>query len=208
MRPLVAALSMLSVTTTSIAAQVSPPPGWGWHHDTRGTSADSADWRFSMMPPGFHLTTTTTGVTLFPTGSTMTGRRAAEVKVILFPGKETSEYGLVIVNIDDPTEWMGVLVTRDGAILTSARPGRTGLRGTEHGPEGVAVPDSSGYATNILRVEVGVDSATFLANGKRIGVIPRAALPKRAEVGFRMGMGLNMHVTIFDLITPLAPARP
>lgn len=207
-RPFLGTAVLLCFAATA-SAQLVPPPGWTWHHDSRGASPDSAGWRFDMMPPGFHLTTTTTGVTLFPSGSVIGQRRAAEAKAILFPGTAGGPYGLVIVNLDNPKEWQGILLQRAGGVgHTVARSDQTLTMGSFAARAGVVVPDSTGFATNVLRVEIGSDSARFLANGVGIGAIARADLPKRAEVGFRMGEGLNMHVTIFDLITPLAPARP
>jgi hypothetical protein len=203
-----AAMAMMICGAAVLPAQIAPPPGWAWNHDVRGASADSAGWRFEMMPPGFHLTTTTTGVTLFPSGSTMAGRRVAETKVILFPGAESGPYGLVVLDPEYPQAWQGVLVERNGAVrqTTSIR-GRVLTVGSYSRHEAMVIPDSSGFATNILRVEIDADSALFLANGKRIGAIPRGELPANAEVGFRLGERLNMHITTFDLITPLAPAR-
>lgn len=189
-----------------LAAQVSPPPGWGWHHDRRGTSPDSTGWAFTSMAPGFHLTTTTAGATLFPTGTPIEGRRGAEARVILFPGKGEGAYGLGVTNLDATQQWVGLLVRRDGTVAV-ARVQRGGeeLIGTWQAAEAVARPDSNGYATNVLRMDVGTEDVVFLANGKRIGTMPRSLLPARSGIAFRMGAALNMHVTTFDLIAPMAP---
>lgn len=158
------------------------------------------------MPPGFHLTTTTTGVTLFPAVTRIEGRRAAEARVILFPGKGDGAYGLGVTDLTDRSQWMGMLIRRDGsAVLAKVAGGRELVEGDWKVHEAIVRPDSTGYATNVLRVDVGPDEVVFLANGKRIGAMPRTVLPRQAEVGFRMGPALNMHVTIFDLITPMAP---
>lgn len=160
MRPYLSltALCLGVVAAAPLSAQVTPPPGWAWHHDQRGTSPDSSGWAFTSMAPGFHLTTTTTGATLFPTGVTIEGRRAAEE-----------------------------------------------LLGAWQAAEAVVRPDSNGYSTNVLRMDVGSDEVVFSANGKRIGTMPRSLLPARAGIAFRMGAALKMHVTTFDLITPMAP---
>lgn len=200
------AFALTLFASAPLAAQVTPPPGWGWHHDRHGAKPDSAGWRFDAMPPGFHLTTTTTGVTLFPAVTRIEGRRAAEARVILFPGKGDGAYGLGVTDLTDRSQWMGMLIRRDGsAVLAKVAGGRELVEGDWKVHEAIVRPDSTGYATNVLRVDVGPDEVVFLANGKRIGAMPRTVLPRQAEVGFRMGPALNMHVTIFDLITPMAP---
>jgi len=189
-----------------LAAQVTPPPGWGWHHDQRGTSPDSTGWAFTSMAPGFHLTTSSSGATLFPTGLVIEGRRAAEARVILFPGSGSGAYGLGVTNLDAPQQWVGMLVRRDGSVAV-ARVQRGGeeLIGAWQAAEAVVRPDSTGYATNVLRMDIGSEEVLFSANGKRIGTMPRSLLPTRSGIAFRMGPALNMHVTTFDLITPMAP---
>lgn len=189
-----------------LSAQVTPPPGWGWHHDQRGTLPDSSGWAFTSMAPGFHLTTTASGATLFPTGMVIDGRRSAEAKVILFPGTGEGAYGIGVTNLDATQQWVGLLVRRDGSVaVAQVQRGGEELIGAWQRVEPVMRPDSNGYATNVLRMEVGSEEVVFLANGKRIGAMPRSLLPARSGVAFRMGAGLNMHVTTFDLITPMAP---
>ena len=200
------AVLFLTLAPVALAAQVTPPPGWAWHHDARGASPDSAGWAFTSMAPGFHLTTTTAGTTLFPTGHVVEGRRGAEAKVILFPGTGTGAYGLGVVNLDAPQQWVGMLVHRDGSVAVArVERGRETPVAAWQPAEGVARPDSNGYSTNLLRIAIGTEEVVFLANGKSIGSMPRSLLPARPAIAFRMGPGLNMHVTSFDLITPMAP---
>jgi hypothetical protein len=161
------------------------------------------------MAPGFHLTTTGSGVTLFPAATRIEGRRAAEVRVILFPGTGEGAYGLGVSNVNARGEWVGMLIRRDGSVaLAKVQAGRELLEGVWQKHPAIVTPDSTGYATNVLRVDVGPDEVVFLANGKRIGAMPRSVVPAPGEVAFRMGEALNMHITIFDLITPMAPVPP
>lgn len=202
------AVLFLTLAPLPLVAQITPPPGWSWHHDVRGASPDSAGWAFTSMAPGFHLTTTSAGTILFPSGQRIVGRRGAEAKVILFPGTGSGAYGLGVTDLDAPDSWVGALVRRDGSVAV----GRV-QRGLEapvawQPTDAVAKPDSTGYATNLLRIAIGTDEVVFLANGKPIGSLPRASLPARPAIAFRMGPGLNMHVTTFDLITPMAPVPP
>lgn len=204
-RATLSAVLFLTLAPLGLAAQISPPPGWAWHHDVRGASPDSAGWAFTSMAPGFHLTTTAAGTTLFPTGQRIVGRRGAETTVILFPGSGMGAYGLGVTDLDSPELWMGLLVRRDGSVaVTRVRRGAEELVAWQ-AAEAVAKPDSNGYSTNLLRIALGTDEVVFLANGKRVGSMPRSSLPARPAIAFRMGAGLNMHVTTFDLITPMAP---
>ena len=204
-RSALSAVLFLTLAPLALTAQVTPPPGWGWHHDVRGASPDSAGWAFTSMAPGFHLTTTTSGATLFPTDQRIVGRRGAEAKVILFPGTGSGTYGLGVTDLDAPDSWVGVLVRRDGSVGVG-RVQRGAQQPVSWQPaEAVAKPDSNGYSTNLLRIAIGTDEVVFLANGKSIGSMPRSSLPNRPAIAFRMGPALNMHVTTFDMITPMAP---
>ncbi len=199
------AVLFLTLAPLALTAQVTPPPGWSWHHDVRGASPDSTGWAFTSMAPGFHLTTTAAGATLYPSDQRIVGRRGAEAKVILFPGTGGGAYGLGVTNLDAPGEWVGALVRRDGSVAV-ARVQRGMEQPASWNPaEAVARPDSNGYSTNLLRIAIGTDEVVFLANGKPIGSMPRSSLPARPAIAFRMGPGLNMHVTSFDMITPMAP---
>ena len=199
------AVLFLTLAPLALTAQVTPPPGWGWHHDARGASPDSAGWAFTSMAPGFHLTTTTSGANLFPTDQRIVGRRGAEAKVILFPGTGGSAYGLGVIDLDAPDSWVGVLVRRNGSVAVARVQRGMEQPGSWAPAEAVVKPDSNGYATNLLRIAIGTDEVVFLANGKSIGSMPRSSLPNRPAIAFRMGPALNMHVTTFDMITPMAP---
>ncbi|MBL0180403.1 MAG: hypothetical protein IPP98_15000 [Gemmatimonadetes bacterium] len=205
-RATLSAVLFLTLAPLALTAQVTPPPGWAWHHDVRGASPDSAGWAFTSMAPGFHLTTTTSGATLYPTGHVVEGRRGAEAKVILFPGTGSGAYGLGVTSLDAPGEWVGVLVRRDGSVAVARveRGRETPVAAWQPAPA-VARPDSNGYSTNLLRIAIGTDEVSFLVNGKVIGSMPRTSLPNRPAIAFRMGPALNMHVTTFDMITPMAP---
>ena len=199
------AVLFLTLAPQALTAQVTPPPGWSWHHDVRGVSPDSAGWAFTSMAPGFHLTTTTSGANLFPTDQRIVGRRGAEAKVILFPGTGGSAYGLGVIDLDAPDSWVGVLVRRNGSVAVARVQRGMEQPGSWAPAEAVVKPDSNGYATNLLRIAIGTDEVVFLANGKSIGSMPRSSLPNRPAIAFRMGPALNMHVTTFDMITPMAP---
>lgn len=204
-RATLSAVLFLTLAPLALTAQVTPPPGWSWHHDVRGASPDSTGWAFTSMAPGFHLTTTAAGATLYPSDQRIVGRRGAEAKVILFPGTGGGAYGLGVTDLDAPGEWVGALVRRDGSVAV-ARVQRGMEQPASWNPaEAVARPDSNGYSTNLLRIAIGTDEVVFLANGKPIGSMPRSSLPARPAIAFRMGPGLNMHVTSFDMITPMAP---
>lgn len=191
----------------SPAPPATPPSGWQWRFD----SVPGEGWTFAEMPPGFHLTTTTSGVTLAVAGSEAPARRHAAARVILFPPGSTLDegYGMIMVDHRFPDSWLAFLVRRGGEVgVMSRRAGSTTMVEPWRRVAAVALPDTTGFVENLLAVEADPEWLTFLVNDSVAARVPRSAAPPGSEVGFRVGAGLNMHVTSFDLVRPMATPRP
>jgi hypothetical protein len=73
------------------------------------------------------------------------------------------------------------------------------LVGPEPGP--VAVPGEEATAKNLLAAVVGEESVVFRLNGETVATLPRADLAVEGVVGFRVGAGLNLHLTTLTIET-------
>jgi hypothetical protein len=51
------------------------------------------------------------------------------------------------------------------------------------------------------------DNITVAVNGRQMLTLPMGPNVQHPVAGFRAGTGLNLHISRFDLITPLAPPR-
>jgi hypothetical protein len=60
---------------------------------------------------------------------------------------------------------------------------------------------------NALRVDVGAAAIDVDVNGQRVLSLPRDRAEVDGRVGLRIGAGLNLHVTTFDVTYRLAPPR-
>ena len=62
-------------------------------------------------------------------------------------------------------------------------------------------------ADAVKNVDVGPTDVVFSANGTPISKFPRARLSTDGQFGLRIGRGVNVHVSRFDVTHRLAPAK-
>lgn len=192
------------------------PEGWNWkldgdQRDPRSGAVASGDWAYQSMPPGWHITTTAQGVTLFPKEPRpMRGDFGVEVEFFLFSNPSAAGVGLVGMATAGAArvEQLRFLLRRDGQVAVE------GVR-----PEGdtLLVPwtsDTAAIAQNgeepmryVLRIMHQAGVLAMSVNGREMLVLPLGPNVHEPIMGFRAGPGLNLHVSRFDLITPLAPPR-
>lgn len=60
---------------------------------------------------------------------------------------------------------------------------------------------------NVVRLVVTKKEAVLKANGLDVLILAREDLPLDGQVGFRMGKGVNLHVTTQNLTNRLASTR-
>ncbi len=200
----------------ALVAQDVIPADWTWRLDkpqqlTSGQEVSPGDWRYTAMPPGWHLTTTEQGVTLLPKGRALSGRWAIETELFLFPNPSDAPFGVVVESTDSAQGPLQVrfLMRRDGNAAVAIRHGaRDTLFVPWRADTGVQAYPGSGTARYVLRVSHDAGTIAFAINGTEMATVPTAGNTIPVIPGFRLGPGLNVHVSRFDLITPLAPARP
>lgn len=215
----VVALIVLAVPLAARAQEHAPapepPPGWVWHHDAEarlasGAVRDARDsaWTFVQMPPGWHITTGPGSVLHHPDAQA-TGRYALSAQMHLFKRPTDEGYGLFLGGrgmSTDTASYVAVLLRRDGAVGIEARRGadvRTVAPWTTH--RAVTPNPGDQIVMNALRVDVGADSLRVFVNDSTVLAVPRAGLETDGQFGFRVGRGLNLHVTTLDHTRHLAP---
>jgi hypothetical protein len=186
--------------TTPVSAQK-------WIADTPSQDEKPA---FSLMPPGWHVTTATGGGILFEPAHTATDRFIIEEEVFIFPGQSEEGYGVFVGGRDlesSGRSYIAFLARTDGSAGvfrfsgTGAKPIVAWTR-----TEAVLPPGQSEPTRNTLRVLAEPDSVTFLANGKEIAKLARSSVALDGHFGLRVGNGLNLHVSNLDITRRLAPS--
>jgi hypothetical protein len=193
------------------------PADWRWRLDgseraPKSGEVQAGEWAWQAMPPGWHLTTTDQGVTLFPsTAHPMTGRWGVEMEFFLFPNPSDEAMGVVLEAT--ATEMQGgqmyLLLRRDGQVMVEVR------HNGEANPmipwtADTAAPAHAGGETRryVVRVNHDPGRITFAVDGRLRATVPTEGVEYAPVAGMRVGKGLNVHISRFDLVTPLAPARP
>ena len=207
-------LATLLVPAAVAAQAPAMPPGWGWRLDApqavaAGQEVAAGEWRYQRMPPGWHVTTTEQGVVLFPDSATVHGRWAIEVELFLFPNPSAEGLGIALLDPEGRGDLLA-LMRRDGQATLVARDGSDEMTVVPWTRDTMATPhDTTGIIKYMLRLTHESGHLAFQVNGHELfahavpGDGDEAVIP-----GLRIGAGLNVHVSRFDLVTPLAPARP
>lgn len=209
------ALAFLVLPAALTAQETGAPPDWTWRLDgeqrlVTGEDLPAGSWRYVSMPPGWHVTTTEQGVSLFPKDRLVEGRFGVEAEVFLFPDPSDAPLGIVLEAADAPegSRQLRFLMRRDGATaLVATHAGTdTTLVSWQADTTGLAHP-GDGIVKYVLRVTHEAGALAFTVNGHETFAMPTAGEEHPTRPGLRLGPGLNAHVSRFDLITPLAPPR-
>jgi hypothetical protein len=193
------------IFASPVHAQLERPAGWRVRTD--GGPTDTI--YHVRMPPGWHVTTGP-GSIVYDPAVTLSGRFAVSMDVHLFPKPSAEGYGLFLggSNLEDGNQsWVGFLMRHDGAVSVVHRAGRQThtLAGWTPGDAVKPHPGTDDTVLNQFVVRAELDSVRVEANGKRVLALPRASLPVDGVAGFRVGAGLNLHITNLDVTRRHAP---
>lgn len=214
-RPLLAAALLLPVAAAAQQAAPVTPPGWAWRTDKPATpqrggtgNVTDAAFEFTHMAPGWHITMGPGG-TLYDPAARADGRFAVEGELILFPNASNEEYGVFVggAGLDGAAaRWIAFVVRADGSagVLRHADGRTTPLRDWAAHPA-VKPKPADATAKNYVTVRAEPDSVRFFVNGERIAAWSRAELDVDGAFGFRIGRGVNLHITNLDVTRRLAP---
>lgn len=213
-----AVASTLLVLAASLThAQLQTPSDWRWRTDEPAKlvaqqKVPEGSWRFVAMPPGWHVTTGP-GTLLYHPDETASGRYALEAETFLFPGTSEEPFGVFVggqgLEGSSPAEYTAFVVRRDGqaaVIRRTAGEARVLVPWTRH--EAILAHTGKGTAKNVLRVEVNPGDARFLVNGQEVATVPGERLQADGRFGFRIGSGIDLHISTLDVTRRLAPPPP
>jgi hypothetical protein len=206
-------LTLLSVPL-ALSAQDVVPDDWTYRLDgsqafAAGQEVQPGEWRYTRMAPGWHITTTEQGTTLLPKDRTVEGRWGIEVELFLFPDPSDAPFGVIVEAADTPAGTMQLqfLTRRDGQAALVAQHGHEEALLVPWTADTGVTAHAGGVVKYILRVMHEEERLIFSINGREMFAQPTMGEDHRSIPGLRVGPGLNLHVSRFDLVTPLAPAR-
>lgn len=198
--------------TAPLAAQI--PAGWTYRTDAAQSLVDedqlqAGQWRYTRMPPGWHVTTTDQGATLLASEHRLSGRWGIEVELFLFPNPSDAPLGIVMEAADAPAGSMQLrfLMRRDGMAALIARHEGTDTLLMPWRRDSLVGAHGGGVEKYVLRVNHEPDHIAFSVNGREMLWLPTGGEDHVVIPGLRVGPALNVHVSRFDLVTPMAPAR-
>jgi len=212
MRLVAVAITMAGAAAALTAQGLQTPADWRWLNDepaklVQGQDVPPGAWRFVAMPPGWHVTTGP-GALLFHPEYAGKGNFSIEAEIFLFPGESPSEYGVFLGGRDlDPQKspsYLAFVARRDGKAAVLRLGGMSPIVDWKANSAVMPHPGKD-TAKNILRVDVNPADIIFSANGKDVIRLPRAGLGVDGQVGFRIGKGLDVHVSRLDITHRLAP---
>ncbi len=200
-----------------LPAQDVVPSDWIYRLDAAqsfatGQEVRAGEWRYTRMPPGWHITTTDQGVSTFPRDVTVQGRWGIEVELFLFPKPSDEPFGIVVESNDpsgpDGGAELRFLLRQDGMVSATARHGTTTQVLVPWKRDSTLKAHAGDVERHVLRVLHESGTLAFSVDGTEVLAVPTGGANPRATPGLRVGRGLNLHVSRFDVITPLAPPRP
>jgi hypothetical protein len=209
-----AALAVLPVTAAA-QPQLSTPTDWKWRQDAPAPLASGAtmtpgSWVFVQMPPGWHVTTGP-GVLLYPTANGDAGGNfSIEADVFLFPGESSEEYGVFVggkdIETGDPS-YTAFVLRRDGRAEIQTRAGAKTDTIAGRAGDANAPPKSDKEPVKFaIRVDAGPGTVAMSVNGREALTVPRERISVDGRFGFRIGKGMNLHISTLNLTRRLAPA--
>ena len=220
MRHLSISFVWLILAAVPVMAQLTTPADWRWRLDTPADLVTTLDvpersWLFVSMPPGWHVTTGP-GALLYPAEApALTPNFSLEATIFLFPGESREEFGLFIGGADiepsRPPEYTAFVLRRDGqvAVLKRTAAGVTPLVNWQ--AHDAIVPHQGGGTEpvkNVVRIDVDRVAIQLLVNGTGVAKVARADVRTDGRIGFRIGSGVNLHISSLDVTTRFAPAPP
>lgn len=194
---------LLAALPLALRAQSTP-----WTVRTDPGSRDTVS--HVTMPPGWHITTGP-GALVYDAGNVAAGRYALSLEVHLFPKPSREGYGIFLGGRDvgsADASYVAVLMRSDGALQVARVTGAQVVPLLDWTPTTMIKPHpgTDDTALNVLAVRVDPDSLRIDGNGGRVAALARGDLVLDGTFGIRVGAGINLHVTNYDVTRRLAPS--
>jgi hypothetical protein len=174
------------------------PPGW--EYVVEGGIPDTSV-QFVSMPPGWHFTTTSAGLWWDSTWA-RPGNFTVEMETYLFPESSSSAFGVFVSGRDLRTDWpwyVSFEVSGEGTYTVSHREGSDIPMVPARPHRAVQRRRRDNPVKNVLRLEVRSRRLEFFVNDVNVARVDRATVRDGGLVGMRIGGGLSLHVTRFDV---------
>ncbi|MBK8003734.1 MAG: hypothetical protein IPK12_07225 [Gemmatimonadetes bacterium] len=157
------------------------------------------------MPPGWHLTTATSGI-MWRAADSAAGIYEVSSKLHLFPGggDHAEAFGLFIGGsglTGASPRYTYFLIRGDGTFKVKAMNG-TRTRDITPGwtaSTAIVKAKADGPVANVVTVAVGKDKVSFRVNGTEVWSGPAAGLDMAGVAGLRVNHNLSLHVETLDL---------
>lgn len=194
-------LMAAAALATPVSAQDERPADWKVRFDR--PSAHDSTLYFVDMPPGWHITTGPAAILYHPQ-RVASGAYRVSSETYLFPGERREAFGVFVggQDLEGPAQrYVYFLVRKDGRFLIKQRRGSSTSElhpWTEH-PAIVKHDGGEGTAKNVLEIDVGAATVTFLVNGAAVAALPREGLETDGIVGLRVNHALNIHVSTLNV---------
>jgi hypothetical protein len=206
----------LLVVAHPVGAQLAPPPTWKWVTDQPATNISTSEklpdsaFTFVQMPPGWHVTMGPGGV-LYEPRYFAEGAYSLQSEIFHFPNSTNSEYGFAVGGRDlagPGARYVAFLLRGDGSVSAWERSSSGTRTLAEWRRADAVIPnDGKDVIRNVVKLTVTAKEAVLRANGLEVLTIPLEGLSLDGQFGFRVGSGVNLHVTTLDVTQRLAPPR-
>jgi hypothetical protein len=203
-------LMFLMLAASPLAAQVqqeakawAAPAGWTVSTDK---AANTADTKFVTMGSGYHVTSGPAAI-YFNSANQGAGAFTANASFGVRSGGSDGHfegYGLLIGGTDltdaAKQQYFYYLVRGDGKFFFAHRAGAE-VHKLVDWTENAAVNKQAenGAVSQVLSVQVTVDSVHLSANGKRVHSLAKGQLRTDGQVGLRVNHNLNLHISGFEV---------
>ena len=178
------------------------PAGWTLRTDQPNQDAKVA---LETMPPGWHLTTATSGI-MWRAADSARGTYEVSSKLHLFPsqGGHSEAFGLFVGGAGlagAAQRYTYFLIRGDGTFKVKAMNG-TRTRDLTPGwtpSPAIVQAKADGPVANVVTVAVTKDKVSFKVNGTEVWSGPVTGLDVAGIAGLRVNHNLSLHVETLDL---------
>lgn len=178
------------------------PAGWSVRPDEGGKPTEIS---LATMPPGWHLTTATSGV-MYRAQDVARGAYEVSAKIHLFPGSGGHEeaFGLFMggSDLNGPAQrYTYFLIRGDGKFKIKRRAGGSATDVTKDWMTSPAILQlkSDAPVANLLSLLVRKDRVSFRVNGQEVYSAPAANIDTDGIVGLRVNHNLSLHIESLEI---------
>lgn len=185
-----------------LASAEGMPEGWLMRLDGANATADMVS--FSIMSPGWHVTTRRGAGIFWQPSMTVAGQYRLESTIHLMkPAAHLEAFGVFIGGRELQAEgqsYVYFLVRQNGEYLIKRRQG-SGMENVVGWTSHEAIPSAAAGASTRydLAVDVGPENVAFMVNGVTVHNMPKADLATDGIGGLRINHMLDVHVASLEV---------